>query len=49
MPTSHSEFSSQDIDIVGDSPVRPHIPDTMPQLDGPTSVHTRRRPVQEFI
>ena len=49
VPTSHSKLSSHDIDIVGDSPVTPHIPDVMPQLDGPTSVHARRRPVQEFI
>ena len=50
MPTSHSDLSSHDVDIVGGSPVRPHIPDVMPQLDGPTSVHARRRrPIQEFI
>ena len=48
VPTSHSDLS-HDIDIVGGSPVRSHIPDVMPQLDGPTSVHARRRPVQEFI
>ena len=49
VPTSHSDLSSHDIDTVGGSTVRPHIPDVMPQLDGPTSVCARRRPVQEFI
>ena len=49
VPTSHSDLSSHDIDIVGGSPVRPHIPDVMPQLDGPTFVCARRRPVQEFV
>ena len=49
VPTSHSDLPSHDIDIVGGSPARPHIPDIIPQLDGPTSVLTRRRPLQEFI
>ena len=49
VPTSHSDLSSNDIDIVGGSPVRPCIPDIMPQIDGPTSVCARRRPVKEFI
>ena len=49
VPTSHNDLSSHDIDIGGGSPARPHIPDIMPQLDGPTSVHARRRPKQEFI
>ena len=49
VPTSHSELSSHDTDIVGDSPTRPCVTDIKPQLDGPTSIHTRRRPVQEFI
>ena len=49
VPTSHSDLSSHDVDIVGDSPARPRIPDIMPQLDGPTSICARRRPVQEFI
>ena len=49
VPTSHSDLSSHDSNIVGDSPARPRIPDIMPQLDGPTSIHARRRPVQEFI
>ena len=36
VPTSHSNLSSHDIDIVGGSPARPRIPDIMPQLDSPT-------------
>ena len=31
VPTSHSNLSSHDIDIVGDFPARPCIPDIMPQ------------------
>ena len=49
MPTSHSGISSHETNILGGSPVRPHATDIIPQLDGPTSVHTRRRPEQEFI
>ena len=49
VPTLHSELSSYDTDIVGSSLARPHIPDIMPQLDSPTSIHARKRPVQEFI
>ena len=49
VPTSHSDISSCDTDIVEGPLVRPHIPDIMPQLDGPTSIHARRRPVPEFI
>ena len=49
MPTSHSYLSSHDVDIVGDSSVRSHIPDVMPQLNGPASICARRRPVQRFI
>ena len=41
--SSHSELSSHDTNIVEGSLVRPHIPDIMPQLDGPLSVHARRR------
>ena len=48
VPTSHSELSSHDTDIVEGSLARLHIPDIMPQLDGPTSIHARRRPVPEF-
>ena len=49
VPTSHSEFSSYDTDIVESSLARIRIPDIMPQLDGPTSIRTRRRPVHKFI
>ena len=49
VPTSHSDLSSHDIDIVGGSPARPCVTDIMLQLDGPTSVHARRRPEQEFV
>ena len=49
VPTSHSDLSSHDTDIVESSLTRPHIPDIMSQLNGPTSIHTKRRPVQEFI
>ena len=49
VPSSHSELSSHDTNIVGGPPVRPHIPDIMLQLDGPLSVCARRRrPVPEF-
>ena len=49
MPTSHSGISSHETDIIGGSPVRPHVTDIIPQLDGPTSVHTRRGPQQEIV
>ena len=49
MPTSCRSLSSHEIDIIGGSPIRPYVTDIMPQLDGPTSVHVRRRPEQEFI
>ena len=49
VPISHSDLSSHDIDVVGDSPARPRIPDIMPKLDGPTSLRVRRRPVQKFM
>ena len=48
MPTSHSGLSSHETDIIGGSPVRACVTDILPQLDGPTSVHIRRRPEQEF-
>ena len=48
VPTSHSDLSSHDTDIVGDPPARPHIPDIMPQLDDPALIRARRRPVPEF-
>ena len=43
MPTSHSGLSSQDTEIIGGSPIRTHTMDMIPQLDGPTSLCTRRR------
>ena len=49
VPTSHSDLSSHDVDIVGDFPARPRITDIMPQLDRPASILARRRPIQEFI
>ena len=49
MPTSCSGISSHETDIIGGSPIRPHATDIIPQLDGPTSVHPRRRPEQEII
>ena len=49
MPTSHSGISSHETDIIGGSPVGPCATDIIPQLDGPTSVHTRRRFKQEPI
>ena len=48
VPSSHSELSSPDNNIIDSSIARPRIPDIMPQLDGPASVHARRRqPVPE--
>ena len=48
VPSSHSELSSHDANIIESSLARLHIPDIMPQLDGPVSVHARkRRPVPE--
>ena len=49
VPTSHSDLSSHDTDIVGSSPARPCVTDIMLQVDGPASIHARRRPVQEYI
>ena len=47
VPSSQSTFSSSDNNI-DHFITRPHIPDIMPQLDGPVSVHVgRRRPVLE--
>ena len=43
MPTSHCGLFSHDTEIVGGSPIRTCTVDMIPQLDGPTSVHTRRR------
>ena len=49
MPTSHSGISSHETDLIGGSPIRTHTMDIIPQLDGPTSVCTGRRSVQEPI
>ena len=49
MPTARSGISSYQTDIIGGSPVRTQTMDVIPQLDGPTSVCTRRRPEQEPI
>ena len=43
MPASHSGLSSHDTDIIGGSPIRICTTDMIPQLDGPTSVHAKRR------
>ena len=43
MPTSHSGFSSYDTEITGGSHIKTHTTDMIPQLDGPTSVCSRRR------
>ena len=48
VPSSHSELSSPDNNIIENSLARLRIPDIMPQLDGPVSVCARRRrPVPE--
>ena len=49
VPTSHSDISSCDTDIVEGSLARPHIPDIMPQLDGATSIHVRRDLFKSFF
>ena len=49
MPISHDSLSSHETDIIGGSPLKPCVTNIMPQLDGPTSVRARRRPVQEFV
>ena len=49
MPTARSGISSYQTDIIGGSPVKTRTTDVIPQLDGPTSVCTRRRPEQEPI
>ena len=43
MPTSHSGISSHETDIIRGSPIRTHTMDIIPQLDGPTSVHTEKK------
>ena len=48
VPSSNSELSSHDMNIIEGPSARPRIPDAMLQLDRPLSVHTRRkRPVPE--
>ena len=42
VPSSSSEFSSHNRNIE-ESMARPHIPTIMPQLDGPASVHVKRK------
>ena len=49
MSTSHDSLSSHETDIIGGSPIRPHVTNIMPQLYGPTSICVRRRPAQEFV
>ena len=49
MSTSCRGISSHETDIIGGSPVGTRTMDIIPQLDGPTSVHTRRRSEQEPI
>ena len=46
MPTSRSGISSHETKILGGSPIRTFTRDIIPQLDGPTSVHTRRRALE---
>ena len=49
VPSSNSELSSHEMNIMEGPSVRPHISDAMLQLDGPLSVCTRRkRPVPEM-
>ena len=43
VPSSHSELSSPDHNIIESSIARPRMPDIMPQLNGPVSVHARGR------
>ena len=43
MPTSCSGISSYDTKITGGSHIRTCTMDMIPQLDGPASVHSRRR------
>ena len=43
MPTSHGGLSLYDTEITGGSHIRTHTMEMIPQLDGPTSVCSRRR------
>ena len=47
MPTSHSGLSSYDTKITGGTHIRTHTMEMIPQLDGPTSVHSRRRILED--
>ena len=49
VPTSHSDLSSHETDIVGSSLARPHIPDIMPQLYGPTSIHVQEEDLYKSL
>ena len=49
VPTSHSELSSHDTDIVESSLARLHIPDVMLQLDGPTSIHVQEEDLYQNL
>ena len=46
IPTSCSGISSHETEIIGGSPIRTLTRDMIPQLDGPTSVHTRGRALE---
>ena len=46
MPTSHSGLSSYDAEITGGSHIRTHTAEMIPQMDSPTSVHSRRRTLE---
>ena len=43
MPTSRSGLSTHETAVIGGSPIRTCTTDMIPQLDGPTSAHTKRR------
>ena len=43
MLASHSGLSSYDTELTGGSHMRTHNTEMIPQLDGPMSVHSRRR------
>ena len=47
MPTSHSGLSSYDTKITGGSHIRTCTMEMIPQLDGPTSVHSRQKNIRE--
>ena len=48
VPSSNSELSSHDMNIIESPLARPRVPETMLQLDSPLSVHIRKkRPIPE--